>query len=59
VYTIEEQYNKMCEQEHNNIFDRSIWEVVAWFKTMVNGDLVEKCKYQCVKCGEEYIPDHN
>jgi hypothetical protein len=49
----------MCEQEHNNIFDESIWELIGWLQGMVNGDIVYRNKYQCLKCGEEYIPDNN
>ncbi len=46
----------MCKKDKNgNNFCDCEWELIAWWKTMVNGDLVEYRKYQCKCCGDTKI----
>lgn len=47
----------MCKKINDKIICDCIWELIASWKIMVQGDLVIKYRYQCKCCGEYKIEE--
>jgi hypothetical protein len=42
----------MCESS-------CVYKLIAFWKTMIKGDLVEVQKFECINCGHVYIDPSN
>jgi len=48
----------MCEQNRYRLDDTTLWKLIRTWQIMSKGDLIERKCYECLKCGEQHIPDY-